>query len=233
MPKQPQRAFATKELQQCWVMKRRRKQRLSWNLSPMFHLCLGPGFPLHFSEELPTSAHSIWQSVWNLAQAYISRFLKKEAYENKFGSEKSLAQLKPERRKSVVLGIPCILQHISCIPTVSPPSSERLVESVRMPESPEENKGKQYQGNCKTGKEIAATVGCQSCSGRVACLFCGWRCCTGRNRATCWPLLESCILSQICWWYPSIFSSSKSRQGRPHTCTDECNWGTFDCILYF
>lgn len=105
MPKQPQRAFATKELQQCWVIKRRRKQRLSWNLSPMFHLCLGPGFPLHFSEELPTSAHSIWQCVWNLAQAYISRFLKKEAYENKFGSEKSLAQSKPEGRKSVVLGI--------------------------------------------------------------------------------------------------------------------------------
>ena len=40
----------------------------------------------------------------------------------------SLAQLKPERRRSVVLGIRAFYSTISCILTVSPPSSECLVK---------------------------------------------------------------------------------------------------------
>ena len=84
--------------------KKKTKAQLEFitNVSPVFGAGVSSAF---FRRAAHKCTFYMTECVKSCASYYIARFLKKEAYEKKFGSEKSLAQLKPERQKSVVLGI--------------------------------------------------------------------------------------------------------------------------------
>ena len=116
----------------------------------------------------------------------MGRFLKKEAYEKKFGSDLASidcsannqlpdsdisirdatkkAQLKPERRKSVLLGIRAFFSTSVTYLQSHPPLQNTLLKALGCLNPLKREKASGVKAIANTGKKIAASGGCLQCS---------------------------------------------------------------------